>query len=59
MRSRDHVALARINGYGTSGIVGLHILPYLLSYIFMVFIIQTASGILAEASISMLGLGPV
>ena len=31
---------------------------YLLSYIFMVFILQTASGILTEASISMLGLGP-
>ena len=58
IRSRDHVALARINGYSTPGIVGLHILPYLLSYIFMVFIIQTATGILAEASISLLGLGP-
>jgi peptide/nickel transport system permease protein len=58
VRSRDHVALARINGYGTLEIVVLHILPYLLSYIFMVFILQTAEGILAEASISMLGLGP-
>ncbi len=58
LRSRDHVALARINGCGTLEIVALHILPYLLSYVFMVFIIQTAQGILAEASISMLGLGP-
>jgi peptide/nickel transport system permease protein len=58
LRSRDHVALARINGYGTLGIVVLHILPYLLSYLFMVFILQTATGILTEASISMLGLGP-
>lgn len=58
VRARDHVALARINGYGTFEIVLLHILPYLLSYIFMVFILQTAEGILAEASISMLGLGP-
>ena len=58
IRSRDHVALARINGYSTAGIVTMHILPYLLSYIFMVFIIQTATGILAEASISLLGLGP-
>ena len=46
IRSRDHVALARINGYSTFGIVMLHILPYLLSYIFMVFILQTATGIL-------------
>jgi peptide/nickel transport system permease protein len=37
----------------------LHILPYLASYIFMVFIIQLATGILTEASISMIGLGPV
>jgi peptide/nickel transport system permease protein len=58
VRSRDHVALARISGYGTFHIVVLHILPYLLSYIFMVFILQTAGGILTEASISMLGLGP-
>jgi peptide/nickel transport system permease protein len=58
LRGRDHVALARINGYGTFGIVMLHILPYLLSYIFMVFILQTATGILSEAALSMLGLGP-
>ena len=58
LRHRDHVALARINGFGTLHIVALHILPYLASYIFMVFILQTASGILTEASISMLGLGP-
>jgi peptide/nickel transport system permease protein len=58
LRHRDHVSLARINGSGTFEIVALHILPYLLSYIFMVFILQTAAGILSEASISMLGLGP-
>lgn len=58
LRARDHVSLARINGYSTLEIVVLHILPYLLSYIFMVFILQTATGILSEATISMLGLGP-
>jgi peptide/nickel transport system permease protein len=58
LRNRDHVSLARINGYGTFGIVLYHIMPYLLSYIFMVFILQMATGILAEASLSMLGLGP-
>jgi peptide/nickel transport system permease protein len=58
LRARDHVALARINGFGTGHIVVFDILPYLLSYIFMVFILQTASGILTEASISLLGLGP-
>ncbi len=58
LKSRDHISLARVNGYRTLGLVLVHIMPYLLSYIFMVFIIQTASGILAEASISMIGLGP-
>ncbi len=58
LRNRDHVALARINGYGTFGIVLVHIMPYLLSYVFMVFILQMATGILCEASLSMLGLGP-
>jgi len=58
LRARDHVALARINGFSTLQIVLLHILPYLLSYIFMVFILQTATAILSEATISMLGLGP-
>lgn len=58
LRNRDHVALARINGFGTLGIVFFHIMPYLLSYVFMVFILQMAAGILSEASLSMLGLGP-
>jgi peptide/nickel transport system permease protein len=58
LKSRDHISLARVNGDGTFGIVIKHILPYLLSYVFMVFIIQTASGIISESCISMIGLGP-
>jgi peptide/nickel transport system permease protein len=34
------------------------ILPYVASYVMMAFILQVASGILSEASLSMLGLGP-
>ena len=59
LRSRDHIALARINGASTLTIVLKHVLPYLLSYVFMVFIMQVSSGILSEASISMIGLGPL
>jgi peptide/nickel transport system permease protein len=59
LKTRDHISLARVNGDGTFKILMLHILPYLASYIFMVFIIQLATGILTEASISMIGLGPV
>jgi peptide/nickel transport system permease protein len=58
LKTRDHIALARVNGDGTFGIVIKHILLYLLSYVFMVFIIQTASGIISESCISMIGLGP-
>jgi len=58
LKSRDHIALARVNGNGTLSIVLYQILPYLLSYVFMVFIIQTASGIISESCISMIGLGP-
>ncbi len=58
LKSRDHISLAKVNGVRTVGIVMLHILPYLMSYVCMVFIMQTASGILSEAAISMIGLGP-
>ena len=59
LRSRDHISLARINGARSLTIVIKHVLPYLLSYVFMVFIMQVSSGILSEASISMIGLGPL
>lgn len=59
LKSKDHIALARINGANTFAILVLHILPYLASYVFMVFILQVASGILSEAAISMIGLGPL
>ena len=59
LRSRDHIALARINDASSLTIVIKHVLPYLLSYVFMVFIMQVSSGILSEASISMIGLGPL
>ncbi len=59
LKSRDHISLARMNGDNTLVILVKHILPYLLSYVFMVFILQIASGILSEAAISMIGLGPL
>jgi peptide/nickel transport system permease protein len=58
LKSSEHINLAKVNGASTFTILVKHILPYLYSYVFMVFIIQVASGILQEASISMLGLGP-
>ena len=59
LRSRDHIAHPKMNGDGNLKILLKHVLPYLLSYVFMVFIMQVSSGILSEASISMIGLGPL
>ena len=36
----------------------MDILPYLASYVVMAMILQISSGILSEAQLSMLGLGP-
>ncbi len=58
LRQRDHINLAKLNGEGTLSIVVRQIIPYILSYVFMAFILQMATGILSEAAISMLGLGP-
>jgi len=58
LKSKDHISLAKLNGDNTLRVLLIHILPYIFSYVFMVFIIQVASGILSESAISMIGLGP-
>lgn len=58
LRSRDHVNLAKLNGFGTFSILAKQILPYVLSYVFMAFVMQLGAGIFAESALSMLGLGP-
>jgi peptide/nickel transport system permease protein len=56
LRNRDHVNIAKISGHGLARIIVFEILPYIASYVVMAFVLQTASSILSEASISMLGL---
>ncbi len=58
LKTREHVKMAKLNGENYIEIMVKEILPYMLSYIFMVFVLQVAGGILAEAGLSMLGLGP-
>lgn len=58
LRSREHVNIARISGFSTMEIIISEIIPYILSYVFMAFILQISSGIINEALLSMLGLGP-
>lgn len=57
LRGRDHVNLMKLSGHGLPSIVIKGILPYIASYVVMALILQIAQGILAEAQLSMLGLG--
>jgi len=58
LRNRDHVNLSKLSGHNMFKIIMTDILPYIASYVVMAFILQISSGILAEAQLSMLGLGP-
>ncbi len=58
LRNRDHVNLSKLSGHSMVRIVLTDILPYIASYVVMAFILQVSSGILAEAQLSLLGLGP-
>lgn len=58
LRNRDHVNLSKLSGHSLPRIVITDILPYIASYVVMAFILQVSSGILSEAQLSLLGLGP-
>ena len=58
LRNRDHVNLSKLSGHSLFRIITTDILPYIASYVVMAFILQVSSGILAEAQLSLLGLGP-
>jgi peptide/nickel transport system permease protein len=58
LRNRDHVNLSKLSGHSVVHIIINDILPYIASYVVMAFILQISSGILAEAGLSILGLGP-
>jgi peptide/nickel transport system permease protein len=58
LRNRDHVNLSRLSGHSLFRIMLRDILPYIMSYVVMAFVLQISAGILAEAGLSILGLGP-
>ncbi len=58
LRTREHVDIARLSGAGTLSLIFSEIVPFMLSYVVMAFVLQLSSGILQEAALSMLGLGP-
>ena len=58
LRNRDHVNLSKLSGHSITHIIVRDILPYIASYVMMALTLQISSGILAEAGLSILGLGP-
>ena len=58
LRNRDHVNLSKLSGHSIAHIIIRDILPYVASYVIMALILQISSGILEEAGLSILGLGP-
>jgi peptide/nickel transport system permease protein len=58
LRNRDHVNLSKLSGHSVIHIIIADILPYVASYVVMAFILQISLGILTEAGLSILGLGP-
>jgi ABC-type dipeptide/oligopeptide/nickel transport system permease subunit len=58
LRNRDHVNLSKLSGHSVAHIILTDILPYIASYVVMALILQISFGILAEANLSILGLGP-
>src|SRR5207237_1542875 len=58
LRTREHVDMARLSGAGTVRLIAFEVVPYMLSYISLAFVLQLATAILAEAGLSLLGLGP-
>ena len=56
--TREHIDVARLSGARLPAILLKDVLPYILSYTVMAFVLQVAGAILAEAALSMLGLGP-
>jgi peptide/nickel transport system permease protein len=58
VRTREHIDVARLSGAGFWSILARDVLPYLLSYVVMAFVLQVSGAILFESTLSMLGLGP-
>ena len=58
VRTREHIDVAMLSGAGFWSILMRDVLPYLLSYVVMAFVLQVSGAILFESTLSMLGLGP-
>jgi peptide/nickel transport system permease protein len=58
LKEREFINVARLSGMKDRTTVVTEVLPNMLAYIMMVFVLLAGGGMLAEAGISMLGVGP-
>lgn len=58
VRTREHIDIAKLSGVNNVSMIAFDVLPFLMSYIAMAFVLHVAGAILAEAGLSLLGLGP-
>lgn len=58
VRTREHIDIAKLSGVNNVSMIVFDVLPFLMSYIAMAFVLHVAGAILAEAGLSLLGLGP-
>ncbi|WP_448376352.1 ABC transporter permease [Fervidobacterium sp.] len=58
LKAREYVNLARISGRSHLKIIFYEIMPNMMSYVFMVFILQFGGAILAAVGLDFIGLGP-
>ena len=58
MREAGYVNTARLNGTGAFGIIFKEMMPNLLPYLMVSFVLATATAVLASVGLEALGLGP-
>lgn len=58
LREREFIYLSRMAGYGDLRIAFVDLLPNIASYVFMAFVLYINGGILGEAGLSIIGVGP-
>ena len=58
LKNREFVHLARLSGLNDLKIIFGQIMPNMISYVFMVFILQFGGAILAAVGLDFIGLGP-
>jgi peptide/nickel transport system permease protein len=58
LKEREFISLAKMSGMQSREVVIKEVLPNMLAYIIMVFVLLTGGAMLAESWLSVLGLGP-